>query len=328
MNSLRRSLVAVVFLSALMLGAAGCTAMNGASDGSAGGGVQAGQDAGGAVDEKAPEAVDQDSAVVTTGRMLLTADDPLAAADAAAKIAIDAGGRVDARHDDAGGESAAAQAEVVLRIPADELEDARIALKKLGELAETSFSAEEVGATQRDLDARITTLRTSIARYTEWLGSAQKTSDLIELEQAISERQSELESLTAQKRDLDDRVAMATVTVTFTSVYVPQSTVPQTPLEAIAAGWSAFVGFWSAAGIALAFLLPWLVVIAAIVLVVLWLSRRRRRGMPAPQTPAPAEAMPWLAAREQDATAAPVVAGPAASDSAETEPPAQHDAPR
>lgn len=315
---MRRGLVAVVFLSALMLGAAGCTAMGGSSGGSSGDSasseVQPGQDAGGAVDEQAPGAApDADSAVVTTGRMLLTSDDPLAAADDATKIAIDAGGRVDSRNDNAAGGGSAARAEVVLRIPAADLEDVRAALKKLGDLEETSFSAEEVGATQRDLDARITTLRTSIARYTEWLGTAQKTSDLIELEQAISERQSELESLTAQKRDLDDRVAMATVTVTFASVYVPTPTTPQNPLEAISAGWAAFVGFWSALGIALAFLLPWLVVIAVIVLVVLWLVRRGRASAPAGVAPAASGPQPEPAAE------------PGADDEAS---PAQHDAPR
>ncbi|MFC4139443.1 MULTISPECIES: DUF4349 domain-containing protein [unclassified Microbacterium] len=324
MNRMRRGLVTVVLLSALMIGTAGCTAMGGSSGGSSGDSssseVQSGQDAGGAADDQAPGAVeDKDSAVVTTGRMLLTTDDPLAAADDATKIAVDAGGRVDARNDNAGGDGAAAQAEVVLRIPADDLEDARAALKKLGELEETSFSAEEVGATQRDLDARITTLRTSIARYTEWLGTAQKTSDLIELEQAISERQSELESLTAQKRDLDDRVAMATVTVTFMSVYVPQTTAPQNPLEAIAAGWSAFVSFWSATGIALAFLLPWLVVVAVIVLVVLWIVRRRRGSASAP---APAAEAGAAADAGAPAASAPAPAG-APAESQE-----QHDAPR
>ncbi|MFE6733559.1 DUF4349 domain-containing protein [Microbacterium sp. NPDC057650] len=311
MNRMRRGLVAVVFLSALMLGASGCTAMGGSSGGTANSDAQSAQDAGGSVSEQAsgPDEA-KDSAVVTTGRMLFTADDPLDAADQATKIAFDAGGRVDARNDDAGGSGAAARAEVVLRIPADDLEDARAALKKLGELEETSFSAEEVGATQRDLDARITTLRTSIARYTEWLGSAQKTSDLIELEQAISERQGELESLTAQKRDLDDRVAMATVTVTFASVYVPPQQAPRNPAEAMAAGWTAFVAFWSALGIALAFLLPWLVAVALIGLVVLWLVRRRRgaasvpASAPAPvteATPEAPEAAPEEAAVQHDA---------------------------
>ncbi|REJ05472.1 DUF4349 domain-containing protein [Microbacterium bovistercoris] len=324
MNRMRRGLVAVVLLSALTIGAAGCTAMGGSSGGGSGDSasrdVQSGQDAGGAVDEQAPGAVeDRDSSVVTTGRMLLTSDDPLAAADDAAEIALDAGGRVDARNDTAGGDGQAARAEVVLRIPADDLDDARSELKKLGELEETSFSAEEVGATQRDLDARITTLRTSIARYTEWLGTAQKTSDLIELEQAISERQAELESLTAQKRELDDRVAMATVTVTFASVYVPTPQAPQDPLQAMAAGWTAFVGFWSALGIALAFLLPWLVVIAAIVLVVLWLVRRGRARASAPTGATPA------ASGTAAAPTSPPESVPGPADEGVQ---AQHDAPR
>jgi hypothetical protein len=310
MNRMRRGLVAVVFLSALMLSAAGCTATGGSSGDTARSDGQTAQDAGGSTSEQASGPEDaKDSAVVTTGRMLLTADDPLDAADQATKIATDAGGRVDSRDDDAGGSGAAARAEVVLRIPADALEDARVALKKLGDLEETSFSAEEVGATQRDLDARITTLRTSIARYTEWLGTAQKTSDLIELEQAISERQGELESLTAQKRDLDDRVAMATVTVTFASVYVPPQQAPQNPLEAMAAGWTAFVAFWSTLGIALAFLLPWLVAVAVIALVVLWIVRRRRGSASAP-----------VAVQETAPEGAPAEAA--------AEAPVQHDAPR
>src|SRR5690606_40423820 len=68
-------------------------------------------------------------------------------------------------------------------------------LKELGTVEETDFSSVDVGTQQRDLDTRITTLRASIARYTSWLADADTTADLIQLEQAIAERQNELESL-------------------------------------------------------------------------------------------------------------------------------------
>ncbi len=315
---------------AIVLGLAGC-AMPGVQDSGSQGDSAQSAGGGGPVEGAVPEK-SSDTAVVTTGRMLISVDDPLVAADKAGTIALDAGGRIDGRRERAGDRSGGtARAELVLRIPADGLDKARTALAELGTRTETSFEAEDVSSSRRDLDARIKTLQTSIARYTGWLATAQKTSDLLELEKAISERQTELEKLEAEQRALDDRVSMATVTVVLFSDETPVTASPRSFGESLAAGWTVFAGFWASTGLAVAFALPWLIVIALITGVAVWLvRRRRRRGAEgatgrAPMPPAPRAMVPGPA--QDPSTRSAVTVTPVSGETTGGEAP-PHDAPR
>jgi hypothetical protein len=286
MSTLARRAMVALTLSAVLALLAGCSA-----DG--GGSVQSDRSAahaGGSAPEQAAAPDDApDAAVVVTGRMTLEADDPITAADKATALVKDAGGRVDGRNEHAASGDATARAELVLRIPSAALDDTLRAVRKLGTLQESSMETKKVDAAQRDLDARISALRTSIARYGEWLAGATKTEDLIELEKSLSDRQSQLESLEAEQRSLSDQVAMATITAAFEAQYVPAPTTPRDLGEAIAAGWNGFLAFWAGVGIALGMGLPWLVLIALVAAAIIWLVRRshsRRPGpLPAPTLP-------------------------------------------
>ncbi|MFF5626606.1 DUF4349 domain-containing protein [Microbacterium sp. NPDC012755] len=285
MNTTRRLLTALVLASLAGLGLAGCAAGGSGGAESAGGGRAPVQEA-----ASSNEADEPDTAVVITGRISIVADDPIAAAADATSIVSDAGGRVSGRTERAAEEGGQASAELTLRIPADAIEEVRTDLAALGAVKETALESTEVGATQRDLDARITTLRASIARYTDWLGTASETSDLIELESAIAERQSELEGLEAQSRSLEDQVAMSTITLSLMSEYVPVETAPKDFGDALTIGWDGFVAFWGAMLIGIGVALPWLVLLAAIAAVVILLvirSRRRQAARPQPPRPAP-----------------------------------------
>lgn len=227
-----------------------------------------------------------DTAVVITGRISIVTDDPIAAAAEATDIVTDAGGHVSARTERAAEAGSDASAERTLRIPADALEDVRAGLAELGSVQDTLMESVEVTGVQRDLDARITTLRTSIARYNEWLGAASETADLIELESAIADRQTELEGLESQARSLADQVDMTTVTLALHSAYVPITTAPQDLGGALALGWSGFLAFWASVGLSLAVASPWLILLALIAVGAIWLIRRASAARAArPQPP-------------------------------------------
>lgn len=282
MNKTRRVLAVLILACTGALGLSGCTAGFGGSSGGADSAAQA------PAPEAATDDAPKDTAVVITGHISIEAADPITAAADATKIVADAGGRVSGRTEHAAEDGGQASAELTLRIPADALEDARTELARLGTVKDTSMESVEVGGTQRDLEARMTTLRTSIARYNEWLATASATSDLIELESEIADRQTELEGLEAQARTLEDQVAMSTITLSLVSEYVPPKTAPSDFGEALAVGWSGFIGFWGAVVIALGVMLPWLVTLALIAAAVIWLSvRSRARRAQRPQPPAP-----------------------------------------
>jgi hypothetical protein len=289
MRHISRTTAALAAVLAAGIALSGCSAgadYSGASDG-------------GSTAERAPLAVDaadtasdgeqnaavDDQALVITGTVTITADDPIAASEEATAIARAAGGRVDARTEYAPRDGDAGSATLTLRVPADAVEDVRDQLKELGTVEETDFSSVDVGTQQRDLDTRITTLRASIARYTSWLADADTTADLIQLEQAIAERQNELESLEAQQRALDDKVAMSTITLQLRSVALaPPPDGPDNFWEGLVVGWNGFVAFWGGVAVALGVGLPWLVVLGVVLTVVVLLVRRAGRSSVTPLT--------------------------------------------
>lgn len=292
MSHLPRIPAAIAAALALGIALSGC-----ASGSSGGGGVYTTADSapqlGGAVPleaadgEAAASSVDQ--ALVVTGTVVVTTDDPVGASARATEITLAAGGRVDARTEFAPRDGDAGSARLVLRIPAAELEGVRAQFAELGTVDETDFSSVDVGTQQRDLETRIQTLRASIARYTSWLADADTTADLIQLESAIAERQNELEMLEAQQRSLADQVAMSTVTLELRSTALAPP--PEGPVdfwEGLVVGWHAFVAFWGAILVGLGVTLPWLVILALGLAVTLLLVRRARRTRAKPAAPAAA----------------------------------------
>ena len=224
--------------------------------------------------------------VIEQGYLAITADDPIEAADDAAQLVEDAGGRVDSRSEqppvEGGGDEGGAQ--LVVRIPSDVLDETIDEIKELGELEQVQLSSTDVTAQTQDLDARITALQASVDRLLALLASATSTADLITIETALSERQADLESFQAQRRGLGEQVDFATVSVDFGSEATAPADTPRTFFSAVAAGWEALVGFVGAAAIAFGLALPWLVVtaiIAGLVLLVVRLVRRPGRVAPA-----------------------------------------------
>ncbi|QEO15360.1 DUF4349 domain-containing protein [Agromyces intestinalis] len=249
-------------------------------------------DAGGAADESAAiEASDADRSVIKTGWISITADDPIAAADEAADIATDAGGRVDHRSETPGTDTSDARAQLTLRIPVDRLDAAVDDLRELGTVNSVSIDANDVTQQREDLDARIDALSASVDRLEALIGQAETTADLIEIESELTVRQAELDGLTAQRDALVDQVDFSTLSVELITERVAPTPQPATFWDGLQAGWAALVAFGSGLLVVIGALLPWLVslaVLGAIVLgIVLAVTRSRRRRSDASAAPEP-----------------------------------------
>jgi hypothetical protein len=229
---------------------------------------------------------------VITGTMVLRTKNPIAAAGKAASIVDKAGGRVDDRDQVAATRTAPADARLTLRIPASKLTPTLAALKKVGSEVSITQSTSDVTTASEDLGARITALQTSIARLLALEAKASNTADVIELENDISDRQGDLESLQAQQRSLNDQIAMATIKLHLIApsvVITPAG--PPSPATAFFAGLSGFRVFFTWAFLGLTYLLPWLVLGAIIwigIVVVVRIRRKRRAAATAAIPPPPA----------------------------------------
>lgn len=228
---------------------------------------------------------DADRQVVTTATASVTVKDPAAGAQRVSGLVEAAGGRVDERTEQtASGSNGTAGADLVVRIPADALTDLLADLEKVGDVANVSVSRSDVTAKTVDLDARIAALQTSVARLEGLMSGAASTADLLTAEKALSERQSDLESLQSQRALLADQVELSTLTVHLAPFGVAPPGGPDGFLDALGTGWRALVSVLHGALIVLGILVPWLVVAGFVATAVLVPIRmiRRRGAAPAP----------------------------------------------
>lgn len=228
---------------------------------------------GGAADAISTELLDRQ--VITTGWVTITVDDPSKDAREAVRITESVGGRVDSRNEYAPDERSGGSATLTLRIPSEALTSTLDKLKELGTVEEVSLSANDVTMQSLDLDARISSLRDSIARLQALVPTAADLDDLITLETAISDRQAQLESMESERRYLADQVSMSTITLNLVSEYVPPA--PEVkegdPLAALQAGFVALATFANGLVTVLAFMAPGLIVLAILAVIVVVLIR-------------------------------------------------------
>ncbi|WP_418888539.1 DUF4349 domain-containing protein [Mycolicibacterium neoaurum] len=231
---------------------------------------------------QAPQAVPRD--IVKTATMTVTvADpgDPVIAADKAAGIAGDAGGRVDSRTEYGGSETDPARVALMLRVPADKLDGVIEDLKGLGTVDALDIRAEDVTSQRVDLDARIAALQTSVDRLLAIMRDARDPSALIEAENALSQRQADLDSLRAQRAALGDQIALSSITVDLVAPVAggPAPRQYQGFFGQVQRGWDALVDTGTHMFLLVGLMLPWAgaaLVLLALVYAVIRVARLRR----------------------------------------------------
>lgn len=211
--------------------------------------------------------------IVMTGSAAVAVDDPTGAAAAFSSWVNAHDGRVESQSEgDAGDESA----QLVARLPAVQVDAAIGELRDLGKVEQVSVVRQDVTAQGADLDARIKALTISIQRLQGILSGSRSTSQVIEAEAALTERQQQLESLQAERRAMTGQVELATLSVGFSQRDQAGSVAGDGFFGGLVKGWNALVASVNAVVTAVGALAPWLglvVVIAG----VRWLVRRARR---------------------------------------------------
>jgi hypothetical protein len=277
---------------ALLVGCTGSGSESGGGD-SGGGGASTGDEAapGNVEGEPAVDGdADRDRQVVTTASASLAVDDPATSAQAVSELVESVGGRVEERNEQAAGDEGleGAFADLVVRVPADELTGVLVDLKRLGEVENVSVSDSDVTATAVDLDARISALQSSVTRLQSLMDTAASTEALLAAEEALSERQAKVESLQSQRALLADQVELSTLRVHLHPFGVSPAGGPDGFLDGLATGWRALVSTVGAAAVALGVVLPWVVVVGLVAGGALVLARlTRRRTAVAAEAPPP-----------------------------------------
>lgn len=162
----------------------------------------------------APGAPRDSSKIIRTGSLALQVGD-IAKAVAEGRRAIEAlGGYVGASREENRDEQPSAQ--ITYRIPVDRWDDALTTLRTHAEkVVEEATDSEEVTDQLVDLAARVRNLRASESALLAIAAKAEKISDVLEVQSRLTEVRGEIERLEAQRASLQDRVAFATLTVTY-----------------------------------------------------------------------------------------------------------------
>jgi len=299
-------LIAVLASAALLAGCSGTT--DAATDIAPPDGVSAEGGAPAVSEEMAVEggpataAVPRDRQVIRTGYVSMRVDDVSKTAFDVHALVRKRNGLISSEDTQSTGDST--YSTITAQIPADDL-DAFIAdVSALGTVDSINVNAQDVTTQVVDLDARISALQTSIDRMTQLLAQASRIEDLLAIETQLSQRQAELDSLTAQRTWLGDQVAMSSITVSLSPTTQLADVDAPGFLSGLASGWAAFVSLIMVAITALGFFLPFLLVLAAIAIPVTVVAvRQARRHRRTPVTPVPGAPDPEPAAADTAAGA-------------------------
>lgn len=282
-------------------GAAGDAARNiGSTDTESGGAVPAGAPApaeGQGGGDNAIGARD-DAKIIRTGSIQLEVRDVPQALRVARDAIVALGGYVGASNTSNVADQPMAQ--ITYRVPADRWEDALDALRDLNGLttkvANEQTDAVEVTGQVVDLQARIRNLRASETALQGIAAKATKIADVLEVEARLTDLRGQIEQLTAQLNELNDRASYSSLTASFNSPVVAVEAAskgwePATTVDEAAASLISILQAIATAGIW--FLIVWLPILLVLGLIggaTVWLARRagiRRdggRGLPPPPT--------------------------------------------
>lgn len=233
-------------------------------------------------------------AVITTGWVTMTVDEPRAVAQQVARLAESVGGWVAERTESQGDN---ASAHLVIRVPAQDLTSTLERLETLGTVEDVSISRTDVTLEVTDLESRIRAYELSVARLEALLEGAATTADVVEAESMLTDRQAELESLRSRAAVLADQVEMSTLEV---SLWTPDA-VPDDPegfWGGIVRGWDSLLDALGGLLLAIGIAIPWLAflaLVAAVIVISVRASRRRRTARApsaAPTRPGPTTTLP------------------------------------
>ena len=227
---------AIVALGLLSIILAACASSAGSSagavvgrdNGSTVGGLYPGGEAAATAAPAAPSGVEgtpgdgvgapvDDAKIVRTGTIDLEVKDVTVALRTARDAIRSMGGYVGASNTSNQGDQPVAT--ITYRIPVSRWEDALDVLRALNGqttkvVAEQTQAVEVTGAVV-DLQARIQNLRASEIALQDIASKTAKVSDLLEVQAQLTSVRGEIESLSAQLKDLTDRAEYATLTATF-----------------------------------------------------------------------------------------------------------------
>jgi hypothetical protein len=231
----------------------------------------------------------ENRAVVRTGGLVLADDDVLVTRLEVVNAIVALGGYVADERSSAADDGGLRLSDLTVKVPSDDFDAAMQRIAATGTVLARTQSARDVTEQVVDVGTRVRSAQASLRRIRLLLGRAESLGDVIRLEQVLSSRQADLESLLAQQESLSARTDLATLQVT---IQLPEAAQEPDETEAtgfftgLARGWDALASGYVTLATALGTALPTLVVLGLLALLGRWAARRFRRSGASATAPA------------------------------------------
>jgi hypothetical protein len=233
-------------------------------------GASASEDSSGVLKQGVPDA---DRQVITTGTIRATVARPSTTAQQLSTWVESVGGRIDDRSENGSGDDASAS--LTVRVPSNRVTATVDRLKTYGTVDDVSLQNSDVTAQAKDLDARIEALRLSIDRLEAIMSGAGSSKEVIQAEDALTQRQEQLESLEAERKGIADQVSLSTLSIDLSQKATASSVEPGGFTGGLRDGWNGLVSTVNNVVEVAGVLLPWAAV-GLVLAFAAWLIRRRR----------------------------------------------------
>lgn len=237
----------------------------------------------------------QDRLIIRNATLTLTVDDVAARLSAITALADEFGGWVVSSNSSAGADERVLRATVVLRIPAERLNDALTRIKDgVASVDSESVTGEDVTQQYVDSTSRLRNLEAAERQLQEIMRTAQDTEDVLAIFDQLTRIRGEIESLRGQIQYFEQASAFSAITVTLnaTPVTPPIEVAGWRPGDTLSRAAQTLVnvvqGIVDVAIFILVLLLPLALAALALFVVIRWLWRRlliRRSARPTAASP-------------------------------------------
>lgn len=184
------------------------------------------------------------------------------------------------------GETGRRSASFTIRVPSDKFSTLTGSLSDIGNVPYCNTYMQNVTMEYYDVQSRLEAYRTQEARLLEMLAAAESVDDMLAIQQQLTEVQYEIDSLTGQLRYYDHQVNYSTVTLYVSEVteYTPEPTIQLTYWQRMTRGFAESLksvgDFFKDLFLWFVTSLPWLVPLAAGIVLAVYLIRRSVKARP------------------------------------------------
>ena len=271
----------IVLLAATLVVLTGCSGQGAGSNSSANGAgavARAPKAAGGGAGTRAVRLAPA-QAIVYTADLTMRAGNVARSTAEAKSIVTAAGGYVGNENavEDPGSRPSAT---LTFKIPSARYQGVldQLGSSRIGGRVSLRQQADDVTQEVADVTSRVKSARATLASFRKLLGKAESVDDIVQLEQEISTREADLESLQARQKSLSEQTSYATVTLRLEGTAVTHRGHKRAGGFAggVSSGWRAFTAFLGGLALVLGWALPFLGLVALIGLPTWWIVRRRR----------------------------------------------------